>query len=74
MTWLRATCPACGGDVSLRKPGVLREHFDHSHSMYGVPGACRRGEVPVCQASLLRPAEATELVTAKARRSREAKP
>jgi hypothetical protein len=47
----RGTCPACGADVALRRDGIVREHPDHRHPMYGVAGAVRDGQVPVCEGS-----------------------
>lgn len=53
----RATCPTCHGDVALRRPirhdggPVLREHSDHRHELYSVPGAVRDGRVPKCPGS-----------------------
>jgi ParB family chromosome partitioning protein len=47
----RARCPVCRGDVAVRRTGEIREHPDHRHSMYGVPGAVRDGLVPVCAGS-----------------------
>jgi hypothetical protein len=47
----RAICPACGGWVAVRRGGELREHPDHKHPMYNVPGAWRAGRVPVCAGS-----------------------
>lgn len=52
----RARCPVCRGEVALRTGGFLREHPDHRHEMYGVAGAVRRGEVPMCPASGRKPA------------------
>jgi hypothetical protein len=51
----RATCPVCRADVALRKTGELREHPDHRHELYSVPGAVRDGRVPSCEASGRRP-------------------
>lgn len=53
----RAECPVCHGDVALRRGGVLREHPDHRHELYGVPGAVREGHVPTCEGSGLDIAE-----------------
>jgi len=50
-TLSRAICAVCHGDVALRNGGVLREHPDHRHELYGVPGAVRAGYVPTCAAS-----------------------
>ncbi len=44
----RATCPVCGGDIALRRGGLLREHPDHRHSLYGTG---RGDEVPKCPSS-----------------------
>lgn len=51
----RQRCPVCRADVAVRAGGELREHPDHRHEMYGVAGAVRRGEVPMCPASGKRP-------------------
>lgn len=53
----RAACPACLADVSLRRHGELREHPDHRHEMYGVPGAVQDGTIPVCPAAGHKPEE-----------------
>lgn len=55
----RAACPVCGGDVALRAGGELREHPDHRHELYSVPGACREGRVPKCTGGGLTLAEAS---------------
>lgn len=47
----RATCPVCRASVALRRGGELREHPDHTHHMYSVPGAVRDGTVPTCAGS-----------------------
>lgn len=47
----RAECPVCHASVSTRGGGQLREHRDHRHELYSVPGACRDGRVPLCVAS-----------------------
>lgn len=51
----RATCPACHANVAVRRGGELREHPDHRHEMYSVPGAVRDGTVPVCPAAGRKP-------------------
>lgn len=51
----RAECPACHADVATRKDGELREHPDHRHDLYGVPGAVHDGRVPQCPMSGRRP-------------------
>ena len=53
----RAACPACRASVALRADGALRQHPDHRHDMYSVPGAVRDGTVPACPASGSRPDE-----------------
>lgn len=53
----RATCPACHGSIALRANGTLREHPDHRHAMYGVPGAVADGTVPDCPMSGRQPQE-----------------
>lgn len=47
----RLRCPVCHGNIALRNGGKLREHPDHRHEFYGVPGAVREGKVPKCLAS-----------------------
>lgn len=47
----RLTCPVCVASVAVRRGGELREHPDHRHELYGVPGAVRDGRVPMCVAS-----------------------
>lgn len=44
----RARCPICRADVALRRGDALREHPDHRHELYSVPGAVRDGRVPKC--------------------------
>jgi hypothetical protein len=53
----RAECPECHGDVALRKGGELREHPDHRHDLYSVPGAVRDGKVPGCPWSGRKPGD-----------------
>jgi hypothetical protein len=47
----RGVCPVCKAEVAVRRGGQLREHPDHRHPKYGVAGAVRAGEVPVCAGS-----------------------
>jgi protein gp37 len=44
----RALCPVCHASIPVRRNGALREHRDHGHTLYSVPGAVRDGRVPVC--------------------------
>ncbi len=56
----RAECPVCYGDVAVRRTGELREHPDHRHEMYSVPGAVRDGIVPNCPMSGQKPDGTTQ--------------
>lgn len=47
----RGKCPVCGAEVALRRGNLVREHPDHRHHMYSVPGAVRDGTVPTCAGS-----------------------
>ena len=61
----RATCPVCRASVAVRSNGELREHPDHRHELYSVPGAVRDGRVPKCSASGFYVRDQPELLEAR---------
>lgn len=56
----RTICPVCHATVAVLRDGVMRQHLDHQHPLYDVPGMAVSGRVPMCRGAYEREQEVLE--------------